>query len=143
MEKQWISLANEHFPMEGTSLQGVKVDVLVSPYDIPEAVRGYLDEQQECFVIEFKYISSEPTIERAQDENVTLRVGRNSGRLYAIHLDVRKFNPSNVQLRLEVAEALRNVMTHLVQQPVSPLRTSNYKMAKTVIEDKKKELILQ
>jgi hypothetical protein len=142
MDKQWINLANEHFPVEGTSLQGVKVDVLVSPYDVPEAVRGYFDPQQKCFVIEFKYISPEPTVERSQDENVTLRVGRNSGRLYAIHLDVRKFDANTVQLRLEVAEALRNVMTHLVQQPVSPMRKSNYKMAKSVIEDNK-ELILQ
>lgn len=143
MEKQWINLSNEHFPIEGTSLKGVKVDVLVSPYDVPEAVRGYLDNQQKCFVIEFKYISAEPTIERSQDANVTLRVGRNSGRLYAIQLDVTKFDTNNVQLRLEVAEVLRNVMTHLVQKPVSPMRKSNYRMAKSVIEENNKELILQ
>jgi hypothetical protein len=143
MDKQWITLANEHFPVEGTSLNGIKVDVLVSPYDVPEAVRGYFCDERQCFIIEFKYISPEPTVERSQDENVKLSIGRHSGRLYAIHLDLRKFNANSVQLRLEVAKALRNVMTHLVQQPVSPMRTSNYKMAKSVIEENKQELISQ
>jgi hypothetical protein len=142
MEKQWIPLSNAQFPIEHRSLQGVKVDVLVSPYDVPEAVRGHFDHSKRCFTIEFKYISQEAIVERSQDPNVKLWVGRNSGRLYAIELDLAKFSGNSVQLRLEVAEELRNVLTHLVKQPIFPMRESNYRMAKKVVETNK-ELILQ
>jgi hypothetical protein len=53
-----------------------------------------------------------------------------------------KFNANHIKLRLEVAEALKNVLTHLVKQPLSPLRTSNYKLAKKVVESHE-ECILQ
>jgi hypothetical protein len=134
MEKQWITVT-ESLPLEKRSLEGVKVDVLVSPYDVPEGVRGALSEDGKKFVIEFKYISQEDTVERQQDNNAKLRVGRSSGRLYALELDTSKFDPGNVRLRVEVAEALKNVLRHLVKQPVSPLRASNYKVAKQVVEN--------
>src|ERR1035438_7110729 len=125
MEKQWITVReSESLPLEKRSLEGVRVDVLVSPYDVPEGVRGALREGGKQFVIEFKYISDEDTVEKQQDDNVKLRVGRNSGRLYALELDMTKFNANHIKLRLEVAEALKNVLTHLVKQPLSPLRRS-------------------
>jgi len=134
MDDKWIPVT-EPLPLEKRQLEGMKVDVLLSPYDVPEAVRGFIRKDHKVFLIEFKYISQEDTIERPQSEHVKLRVGRNSGRLYAIELDLQKFGANHVQLRLEVAEALKNVLTHLVKEPVSPMRATNYKMAKKVVEN--------
>src|SRR6266853_4092407 len=102
MDDKWIPVT-EPLPLEKRQLEGVKVDVLVSPYDVPEGVRGFVSKDHKAFLIEFKYISQEDTIDRPQSESVKLRVGRNSGRLYAIELDLQKFGADHVQLRLEVA----------------------------------------
>jgi hypothetical protein len=141
-QMEWIRLEEVPPVVEKRNLQGVQVDVLVSPYDVPEAVRGYFCHQRQRFIIEFKYISSEDTVEKPQDQNVKIRVGRHSGRLYAIELDVKSLHANAVQLRLKIAEALRNVLTHLIQQPLSQMRTSNYRLAKDAV-DKHEARILQ
>jgi hypothetical protein len=137
---EWIPIANLR-PRVERNLQGVKVDVLVSPYDVPEALRGYYSPDKQCFVIEFKYISSEDTVEKDECPNVQVRVGKNSGRLYAIELAVKSFDASAVQLRIKVAEALRNVLTHLIQEPIAPSRSSNYSMAKDAVEKLESQIL--
>ena len=113
----------------------------VSPYDVPEAVRGYYCNNKKCFVIEFKYISPEDIVERKQSSRVTLRIGKNSGRLYAIELDVQSFEAGEVLCRVEVQQALRNVLTHLVQEPVISTRKSNYKFAKDAVEQNESQIL--
>ncbi len=139
----WIPLRELRLndEIEHRKLQGVKVDVLVSPYDIPEAVRGDFIEGKNRFVIEFKYISEESTRERLLEPNVKVRIGKNSSRLYAIDLDMKALDASAVSLRVQVAEALRNVLTHLIQQPVSAVRQKNYKLAKDVIEQNETRIL--
>jgi hypothetical protein len=137
---EWIPVADLR-PRVERNLTGVKVDVLVSPYDVPEALRGFYSPNKQRFVIEFKYISTEDTVERSECPNVQVRVGRNSGRLYAIELDVKSLEANSVQLRIKVAEALKNVLTHLIQQPIMPSRSSNYSMAKDAVEKLENQIL--
>lgn len=140
----WIPVTfNANTKPEIRDLQdGVRVNVLVSPYDIPEAVRGYLAPDQKTFIIEFKYISSEDFLEQVLEPGVVIAIGRNSKRLYAIKLTVKAFQTDKVRLRLGVAETLSNAMTHLIEAPISEMREKNYRLAKDVI-DKNESLLLQ
>jgi hypothetical protein len=136
----WIPLSELRPPVE-RNLHGVRVNVLVSPYDIPEAVRAFRDPQNDRFVIEFRYISTEDTKERDDNEHVKVRVGRNSGRLYAIEIDTKALQGNNIELRLEVKEALRNALTHLIQHPFTASRESNYRMAKDAVEQHQEQIL--
>jgi hypothetical protein len=138
---EWIPIANLSPRPERRDSQGVRVDLLVSPYDIPEALRGEYVREKGYFQIEFKYISSEDTYEKPEMENVTVRLGRNSGRLYAIELDVNALQATSVELRIKIAEELKNALKYLIKKPLNPLRTSNYSMAKEAVEKHEQEIL--
>ena len=115
--------------------------MLVSPYDVPEALRGGYVRDKGHFEIEFKYISTEETYEKPEMENVSVRLGRNSGRLYAIQLNLRALQATSVELRIKIAEELKHVLTYLIEKPLNPLRSSNYSMAKEAIEMHEQEIL--
>jgi hypothetical protein len=114
-------------------IRGVKVELLVSPYDIPEAIRGYFHKSKERFVIEFKYIGYEPTTPKVEDRYTTLLVGKNSGRLYGIELDLNALGVESVEMRMRVAKEVHEAIDHLVNQPANPVRSENYRLVKDAI----------
>src|SRR5712692_7577708 len=114
---EWIPIANLGSRSVRPDQQRERQDLLVSPYDVPEAIRGQYIREKRCFVIEFKYISTEATYEKPKMENVKVRVGRNSGRLYAIELDVQALQATSVELRIKIATELKNLLTHLIEKP--------------------------
>ena len=59
----WIELEAGKFEKPAVEcLKGVTVQVFMSPFDIPRAVRGRFDQSISRFAIEFEYIDSEPTV---------------------------------------------------------------------------------
>jgi hypothetical protein len=120
-------------------IRGVEVQVLLSPYDVPEAVRGYYDRHIRRFVIEFRYISGdESLIPDAQDEHITLKIGRNSHRLYRIEIDVDRLKAPAVALKL--VHAVDQAIDRLVQRSRRSPREGNYEVAKEVILERGNEL---
>ncbi len=77
---------------------GVHISVFVSPYDVPEAVRGCFDEDLNRFVIQFRYLDSEPWKRHAENEFVSLRIGKHSQRLHAIEVDLERAEAAYVRL---------------------------------------------
>lgn len=64
---------------------GVEVDAVISPYDVPDAVRSYFDVSTNSHALEFTYGGkSEPMISVTKSGHITLEEGKNSGRLYRI-----------------------------------------------------------
>ena len=120
----------------------VKVEFLVSSYDIPEAVRGSYNEEKSRFVIEFKYIGNEPTKPQPQDDYVTFVVGKNSGRLYGIEIDVKALRVEEVALRMKInkiKDEVEKTLNNLIQKPINRFRQDNYRLtqkALSEIEDK-------
>ncbi len=104
---EWVRLDSEKLNTpQQEAIRGVNITVRMSPYDVPEAVRGYYDEDQERFVIEFRYIGEEPFRRKQKGKHITLRVGRHSGRLYGIEVDVKAMKAQSVDLILEVSDAV-------------------------------------
>jgi hypothetical protein len=135
-ETRWIRIEPDKYDSEvPESRSGVEFRVFISPYDLPEAVRGFLDDELGRFVIEFRYIGDESSREEPIDEHVTLRLGQHSNRLQAIQLDLQSLDASEVVLRLN--EAINQAQHTL---PPRRVPTSNYEIARSIIADKKIEL---
>ncbi len=120
----------------------VKVEFLVSSYDIPDAVRGSYNEESGRFVIEFKYIdnSNEPTKPEPQDDYVTFIVGKNSSRLYQIEIDVKALKIEKVELRMKTKDEVKKTLDNLIQRPINRFRQDNYKLTQKALSEIEDEL---
>jgi hypothetical protein len=120
-------------PPKTEKLDGVEVTVLMSPYDVPQALRGRYDETKKRFAIEFRYLGEEDTRDEVYGEHVVLQLGENSGRLYGIVLDVDAMKASWVQL---VLLALKEREAGLRR----PLRHENYVLAGQLLQQNEPRL---
>src|SRR5437870_9940540 len=104
---EWVKLDTTQLnPETHENIRGVDITVVMSTYDVPEAVRGNYDESLKRFVIEFRYIGDEPYTCREQADNIALRIGKNSGRLYGIEVNVDAIRATAVSLRVKVIQSI-------------------------------------
>jgi hypothetical protein len=137
----WIQLDASRFDRaQLKTIRGVEVKVFLSPYDVPEALRGAYDEELKRFVIEFQYISDEPLKRRTYDQYVTTRLGRNSNRLYAIEIDVDAMRVETVNLSVLVQEKVDGVLAGLIREPIDVRRIGNYQLAQQAISNEHDQL---
>jgi len=130
--QHWLQLDPVEFEDDQQqTINGVVFHISVSPYDIPSAVRGAYDEKKARFIIEFKYPSNESSRETKVDEHVTLRLGSNSNRIYAIEADIQAMEADAVLLQID----------HLIDE-ASTNRSArpNYQVARQVIKSKAPQL---
>lgn len=139
---KWIEVDPATLTTEEKSvICGVDVELIVSPYDVPEAVRGYYDESKNRFVIEFKYIGDEHTKKHSYDQGLTYRIGETSGRLHALEIDVKAIKVDSVSLRVRLIKEMNEAFEHLVEKPISALRADNYRLAKDAVIAKQQQLL--
>lgn len=144
----WIELNPESLNKnEEHIVNGIEVVVGLSPYDIPEMVRGHYDGAIKKFVIEFKYLDGqEPRKSISGNEHVTLAVGAHSGRLYAIQIDVDELSANAVKLSFSAAgnrfpDEVVSAIDSL--RGKNPLKERHYAVARAVISDKARELLAE
>jgi hypothetical protein len=93
MTARWIPLDPKQLDAkQEEASKGMHLEFSLSPYDIPQSVRGYYCEDRKRFVIEFKYITEETLNERKLAEHVSVQEGKNSGRMYKVFIDVEALN---------------------------------------------------
>ena len=125
---------------------GVEINLYLSPYDVPKFVRGFRVEKTGRFMIEFRYISEEPVRREEPDENVAFMVGKNSGRLYGIDVNVKKLGVDAVQLRMHIAQvvekAFEKQLDRLRDAHTAPRmdRSANFEAAKEAFTQAKDEV---
>lgn len=139
---EWVRLDAEKLNTpQPQAIRGVNITVRMSPYDVPEAVRGYYDKALGRFVIEFRYIGDELLKQKQEGEHITLRIGRYSGRLYGIEVDVDAMRTQAVDLILEVSDAvLQAIDDSLAHVPPKRSRHENYEVARDAITQNKGEI---
>lgn len=104
---QWINVIGlRPEPVPTTGPQGIKIDLLASPYDIPMAIRGGYEATTASFVIDFQYLNDEPLVERPHDSRVWLRLGRHSNRIYRLGI---KCEPEFGRVDLRIKALLREI----------------------------------
>jgi hypothetical protein len=128
LTSKWIEVDPKAVNLPKTEkLDGVEVTVMMSPYDVPQALRGRYDDTSRRFVIEFRYLGEEETRDETHREHVVLRLGKNSGRLYGIVLDVDAMKASWVQLVLLALKEREEMRRR-------PLRHENYVLAGQLLQ---------
>lgn len=133
MPYEWIKVDEKQYdsPPKEIKRSGVVFEVFISPYDLPEAVRGSYDDQRKRFVIEFRYIQDEPKEKVVGGQFVTFEVGKHSKRLYHIEVDVDKLRVNTVALQL-VDKAIDHLGVQLSHTQDLP---PNFQVAKRVLHD--------
>ena len=120
--------------LTATPPRGVKVNLYLSPYDIPDAVSGDYDKATKRFVIQFKYLGDEPKESQALDKNISLRVGKNSHRIYEIAVDVGALDVEVVAL--EVKSAIDKFEASYAKSQSK----ESYRMAREILTSRKNEI---
>ena len=121
-----VVLDREEFKNQSTDIQvgGTKVTASSSsPYDIPEAVQSYRNEQKGIYTFEVKYIGpDEPTDTVSFGKDIEIRAGRNSKRIYAITV-----HPADPHSKTSVLNTIRVGVSQLQAHDGFP-RKDNYRM---------------
>lgn len=135
-QPNWIHIDPDKVDVNETaSRKGVEFHVFLSPYDLPDAVRGAFDSSLNRFVIEFRYLAQEPSKRITMDAFVTLQVGEKSGRIQRIEVDVKGLGAKQVALRMEQAiDQLRARLRNRVP-------TGNFSAAKRVLHQTEPQLL--
>ena len=143
-ERRWIRVDPNKYDEPGEIGMTADVEVVfISPFEIPRGVRGYYDDVRERFVIEFKYITREPTENKdVGPSGVTTVVGSKTGRILGFEIDVNALGATSVSLRLravqEAIEAVRGEHAAPLD-PWSRLQLNSH-VADRVLQDRQEEV---
>ena len=127
----------------GKLVSPTKVHIMLSPYDVPNAVRSYHDDQ-DMIVIELRYIKitesrSEYLVE---DDGVSFEVGDKTQRIYKIFLEAQKVRQCEVSLSLyqkNIDSALDQFIAH---QKSLHMKTTKYFATRSAIRDCAESLMM-
>ena len=140
---KWIELEAQEYLRRGTVDADVHIEIAVSPYDIPEAVRGYRDQSGGRFVIEFRYMTTEDEERKRENEFTFVRIGKRTGRLYAIEFDLTAAGLQEIEgiyLRVRAPDIAGRSIELLEQEPGREHRRENYRVARDVIFNEQNEI---
>lgn len=140
---KWIEVDPANFNSnKRKDVDGVKVTIGLSPHDLPEAVGGCYDDQIDRFVIELKYLGSEEEVVPISHENVTLQVGKKSGRIRQIHINVKALQADAIDIQLE--SAIPDGIKKAIFRYASKSKTSqsgHFRAARDVIMENRERLL--
>lgn len=140
---QWIEVNTETIspPTESSEIHGVEIVVGLSPYDIPQKVRGYYDRHINRFVIEFKYLAGrERELVQQESDHISLVVGKESGCLYEIRVNVAELNADRVKLKMLLPE-IGNAIQKLTKSPRFSAKKWHYEYARDVITKNAEQIL--
>lgn len=135
-----IDLSTDRFE-HVANVNGIRVKKLVSPYDVPEAIRGFVDQTTHRFIIEFRYLGEERWEPVSHDPIFTIRQGVNSKRLYGLEIDLHQLPHKGRgpygEILDDVLEAIKRLAASLsADEP----RYVNYELATDAIVSKQDPL---
>jgi hypothetical protein len=131
MEHDWIKINKEAIDKpRQMEFRGLQIEVTVSPYDLPEAVRSFSDDGK--FIIEFKYLGAEETISRDLGNSVRIEAGRNTQRVHRIELELDMWSAAEKGVRISMVE---KAMESLGKDSSHKSRTTNHEVVREVILD--------
>ncbi len=109
--QSWISInPTEIQKQKSTEVMGINVNVFLPPSHVPNAVRGYFNESHHTFIVEFKYIGDQESLKDVLSEDgvIKLYVGRSSGRIFKIVVDMKTAKVREVQVKIGRALDINN-----------------------------------
>ena len=124
-------------------IQGVKVTVMFSPFDVPESLFFDEDEDTKALHFKFKYLSSdEPShvFQPDDNSNIKLVLGKRSHRVYEIILDPLDTVEENSLNVRQLQERVENILGDYVSG--HPDRKSgSFDAVKNVLNNYEEQLV--
>ncbi len=148
-EGRWLRIDPERYDELheiGMFYRDLELNIVVSPDDIPDSVRGGYDEEHKKFVIEFKYMVREEYEIDQVSEEVEVRIGQHSGRILGFAIDVDVLKARSIgRLNLAApatAKPFRAVEAalELVVRRSEATRMENYNVTRRVLQDRQEEV---
>ncbi len=142
----WIEVNPAEFEISETddSVEGVQITIGMHPDDLPDGVRKFVDGG--TLTIEFRYFEerlSEPTQIELFDDHTRFVIGRNSGRIHQICVDVDALGAGAVAVEVQVATEVEKAMRDLIRKHKSHTRRmKNHVAAGKVLRGKQEELLV-
>jgi hypothetical protein len=144
---KWVQVDWEKLnqPRQQT-INGVEVTVYLSPYDMPEAVKGEYNDAKDRFVVRFQYLGGKEPIEyRSEDEHVQLGIGRKTSRLHEILVDVNALQANSVMLKMQpsdlVANEVKDAIDRFARSPVAAApQKGNYEAVSEVLQQRREQV---
>jgi len=144
----WLSIDPGKFSEpEKKTIRGVEINVYPSPYDIPDAIRGYYDNDKEKFIIEFRYIGErhEKLRSDTEDDHLILKAGKKTGRIYELELDMNALNANAVNLQMQIPEktidAIDRAAKTLSRESKKSGNPRNYLLSSKIVDHRKNDLV--
>jgi hypothetical protein len=140
----WLTIDPQRLSSASTKRsaeKGVELTISLSPYDIPDGVRSRTDAESRRFIIEFSYIEDEPWDFVNHGKYVSLKLGKQSGRLRGIELNLASIAEDQVSIRMEVPNLVSKAIKNLPKTPLHKRRLQNYLIATRVLSERNSELL--
>lgn len=133
----WIIVPQQDFirASESSSRPSEGVRFYRSPFDVPCRIRADVDDVTHLFSISFEYLGTEPQMSVALNEHVSVTVGKNSGRIYSVTIDM-----TGISTPAELERALFAALNSPLRDAITPSNLENYGAARGVIEKTKRKL---
>lgn len=106
----------------------------LSVYDVPRLLTSDFDEKTGVLKIEFQYLDQEPARTEDLQNHLSLRVGKESGKIIGIDVPVEKFRIEEVLIG--ISHRLRDRADALPRQN----QRSNYEFVSSVLDANKQSL---
>lgn len=89
---EWITInLSELNKPQKDVIKGMDVKVYFSPYDMPRAVCGEYGDDKSYFAVKLAYFDKgEKTVSQKFDDKLEFLIGKSSGRLHEVRLDMNK-----------------------------------------------------
>ena len=138
-QERWIRVeADRYDEPEEVGLE-VEVGVFISPYAIPDSVRGAYDNESKRFVVQFTYMVDEPWKLMKTNQPVAVRVGKHSRRVVGLEIDVDRIGASAVTVRFDrLYEAAEGAIREVERQVGGGFH--NHYVTRKVLKDHRESL---
>lgn len=142
MNPNWLRVDSAEFQKEKHF--SPEVSFSISPFEIPEAFRVFLDEKSSEVVIEFRYPDGdEPTVGKCHTEDINLVVGKKSNRVFQVRFNKDKFSDGVVRFDLKTShKRLIDAFKRLETPTGRNQSLDNHRVAKRLIFSKSKEMVM-
>lgn len=125
------------------SKSGVRLEISLSPFDIPEAVRGFKEAGSGWFCVQFRYPDSEDGVTRTVSDTMTVEEGKESGRIQILRVNVEKLAVEKVELALKVKvnRELNEGLSRFFKARTSGFAARQHGLAKRILNEKGRDLL--
>jgi len=117
------------------------IQIILSPFDVPEALRGFYDTKASRCIVEFRYGDidgdGESLIAQRPDDRITIKIGAHSRRIYRIEV---KGDPDACVSVSTSDNDLDEVLMRMSENVKSWRESANYSVAKDLFKSRQKEL---